>query len=502
MKILWIDDEIDMFRPFVYALRDKGYEVETATNGPDGLAQVKSRDFDLVLLDEIMTGMDGLEVLRRMKEIDPNLLVAMVTKSDQEELINEAFGKLVDDFIIKPFTPAQLLASLKRLLEKQRLVSDRIAQEYMSAMNQQRDLDSWQGWVSYYRRLNHWQRLLGRYADPAIQQVQMDRRREANNDFSRFVEDEYRGWIAGKGPVMSHQVIQQYCRPHWESKPTYLIVFDSMRVDQWEALLPLMRDFYDVDSGHYCSMLPSATPYARNGIFSGLLPLEILRKYPNYWVHDDTGQNRYEQELLAEQLKRMRFDGRYSFLKIAHGDELASAQSQLLDRNLKFVAVVINFLDLLIHSIRTTRLLDEIIPDDAALVGMTRVWFSSSPVFEFLKTLARHDCKVIVTSDHGFIRVRRPTLIHGSREISANLRYKYGAALRVEERDAILLNRPEDYMLPSEHLGTKYAIAKSDYYFIYPTKPREYEKTYKYTFQHGGVSLEEMVVPIATMTPR
>jgi hypothetical protein len=372
----------------------------------------------------------------------------------------------------------------------------------MGAMNQPHDLDSWQGWVDYYRSLNRWQRLLGRYADPAIQEVQMARRRDANGDFARFVEDEYRGWLAGKGPMLSHRVIADYCRPLWEEKPTYLIVFDSMRVDQWDALLPLLRDFFEVDTSYYCSILPSATPYARNGIFSGLLPAEILRRFPKYWVFEESGQNRHEPELLAEQLKYLRFDGRYTFLKVAHGDELAAAQAQLLDKNLKFTAVVINFLDLLIHSIRTTRLLDEIIPDDAALVGMTRVWFASSPVFEFLKTLARRDCRVVVTSDHGFLRVRRPTLIHGSREISANLRYKYGAALRVEERDAILLNRPEDFALPSEHLGTKYAIAKSDYYFIYPTKPREYEKTYKYTFQHGGVSLEEMVVPLSTLTPR
>ncbi len=502
MKILWIDDEIDMFRPFVYALKDKGYQVETATNGPDGIELVKARDFDLVLLDEIMTGMDGLEVLRRLKQIDPNLLVAMVTKSDQEELINEAFGKLVDDFIIKPFTPVQLLAVLKRLLEKQQLVSGRIAQEYMAAMNQQRDLDSWNGWVDYYRLLGTWQRLLGRYADAGLQDVEMDRRRDADGEFNRFVEDEYPGWLAGKGPTMSHQVMDRYVRPHWAGPNTYLIILDSMRADQWNAISPLLADYFEIDSGYYCSILPTATPYSRNAIFSGLLPLEIQRRYPKYWVSDDTGQNRFEPELLEQQLRRMRFDGRHGYLKVSHADELGSSRAALLDKNVRFVAIVINFLDLLIHNIKTTRLLDEIVPDDAALVGMTRVWFSSSPLFEFMKTLARRECTVIVTSDHGFIRVKRPTLIYGSREISANLRYKHGAAIRVEGRDAILLNNPETLMLPVDHLGAKFAIAKNDYYFIYPTKPREYEKTYKHTFQHGGISLEEMVVPIATLKPR
>jgi len=491
-----------MFRPFIYALKDKGYEVETATNGPDGIELAKTRDFDLVLLDEIMTGMDGLEVLRRLKQLDPNLLVAMVTKSDQEALINEAFGKLVDDFVIKPFTPVQLLAVIKRLLEKQQLVSSRIAQEYMAAMNEPRDLDSWDGWVDYYRLLGNWQRLLGRYADSGLQEIEADRRREANVAFDRFVEDNYRSWLAGKGPTLSHQVMERFVRPHWEGPNTYLLVLDSMRADQSDAIVPLLEDYFDVSSTCYCSILPSATPYSRNAIFSGLLPLDIQRRFPKYWVTEEAGQNRFEPDLLDEQLRRMRFDGRHAFLKVSHGDELASARAALLDKNVRFAAVVINFLDLLIHSIKTTRLLDEIVPDDAALVGLTRVWFASSPVFEFIKTLARRDCTVVITSDHGFIRVKRPTLIYGSREISANLRYKHGAAIRVAERDALLVNSPEAYMLPSDHLGTKFAICRNDYYFIYPTKPREYEKAYKYTFQHGGISLEELVVPIATLKSR
>lgn len=503
MKILWIDDEIDMFRPFVYALKDKGYDVETATNGPDGIELVKAHDFDLVLLDEIMTGMDGLGVLRRLKQIDPNLLVAMVTKSDQEELINEAFGKLVDDFIIKPFTPVQLLAVIKRLLEQKQLVSARIAQEYMAAMNEPRDLGSWNGWVEYYRLLGNWQRLLGRYADAGLQEIESDRRREANVGFNRFVESEYRSWLDGKGPTLSHQVMEQFVRTHLSGPgTTYLLVLDSMRADQWAAIVPLLQDYFDVSTDCYCSILPTATPYSRNAIFSGLLPLEIHRRFPKYWVTEESGQNRFEAELLGEQLRRMRFDGRHTFIKVSHGGELESARAALLDKNLRFAAIVINFLDSLIHSIRTTRLLDEIVPDDAALVGLTRVWFASSPVFDFIKALARRDCTVVITSDHGFVRVKRPTLIYGSRDISANLRYKHGAAIRVEERDALLINSPEAYMLPSDHLGTKFAICRSDYYFIYPTKPREYEKAYKYTFQHGGISLEEMVVPIATLKPR
>ncbi len=502
MKILWIDDEINLLRPFIYALEKKGYTVTTATNGPDGLAILKKESFDLILLDQMMTGMQGLEVLRRLKEVDPQVLVAMVTKSEDEALINEALGKLVDDFIIKPFTPTQLLAVLKRLLEKRQLIAGHIAQEYLATMNQERDFTTPEGWADYYRSLGYWETVLARFGEKSLIELHQDRRREANDRFSRFVEENYRSWVKGSGPIMSHQLMEKMIKPLWEEGQTYLVVLDSMRQDQWEAIVPLIRDFLNVETGYYYAILPTATPYSRNAIFSGLLPLEIYRRYPRWWVFDETGQNRYEPELLSELLNRLGFKWRYSFVKASRSDELQATRSILFDNNLRLVVLVINFLDLLIHSVKSTRLLDEIIPDDAALVGTTRVWFSSSPIYELLKELSRRNCRIVVTSDHGFIRVNRPTLIYGSREISANLRYKHGAALRVEERDAFLLHHPEEFFLPVEHPGVKFAIAKSDFYFIYPTKPREYEKTYKWTFQHGGISLEEMIVPFAVLKPR
>ncbi len=502
MRLLWIDDEIDMLRPFVLGLEAKGYSVTSATNGPDGLELLRGRDFDLVLLDQVMAGMDGLEVLRRIKDIDPNVLVTMVTKSDEEALIDEAYGELVDDFLIKPFTPTQLLAVLKRLLEKRKLVAGRMAQQYLAAMNQDRGLDSFEGWVDYYRSMLHWQGLLGKYGDQALEEIQSERWRAANEDFARFVQERYRDWLDGRGPVLSQRVVEQFCRPHWDDKPTYLVVLDSMRVDQWDAIAPALRDHFEVETRYYCALLPTATPYARNAIFSGLLPLEIKRYYPQYWVEEESGQNRFERELLAEQLKRLHFHGRSEFYKAPTGEDLVKARGVLLSSENRFTAVVLNFLDLLIHSVRTTRLLDEIIPNDAALVGTTRVWFDSSPIFELLKALARRDCRVVVTSDHGFVRVRRPSTIYGGREMSANLRYKYGAALRTDERKSMLIIPPEEFRLPAEHAQTRLAIALSDYYFIYPTKPKQYERTYKYTYQHGGLSLPEMIVPVATLKPR
>ncbi len=502
MRILWIDDEIDLLRPFIYALEKKGYQVVTATNGPDGLELLKTQGFDLILLDQMMTGMQGLEVLRRIKEIDANVQVAMVTKSEDEALINEALGKLVDDFIIKPFTPAQLLAVLKRLLEKRQLVGAQVAQEFLGAMNQPRELTSPQDWADYYRVLLYWDGILARFGDRSLLDLQHDQRRRANNEFSQFVEDNYPHWLQSNRLLMSHRLIEEKVKPLWEEKQTYFLLLDSMRQDQWEAIVPLLRDFFDIQTGFYYSILPTATPYSRNAIFSGLLPLEIYRRFPKWWVFAESGQNRYEQELFAELLRRLGFKARWVFIKVARGEELNSARNALFDSNLRLAVVVVNFLDLLIHSVKSTRLLDEIIPDDAALVGTTRVWFASSPIFDFLRELARRRCQVVVTSDHGFIRVNRPTLIYGSREISANLRYKHGAALRVDERDALLLHRPAEYFLPVENPSVKFALAKSDFYFIYPTKPREYEKAYKWTFQHGGISLEEMLVPLAFLTPR
>jgi len=503
MRLLWIDDEIDLLRPFIYALGKKGYQVVTAANGPDGLALIKAEGFDLILLDQMMTGMQGLDVLRRIKEIDPHVLVAMVTKSEDESLINEALGKLVDDFIIKPFTPAQLLAVLKRLLEKRKLVAAQIGQEFVKAINESRGLKTPAAWADYYNFLNYWNNILARYDDAGLAEILQEQRQSANNDFSRFVEANYRDWLAGSGPLLSHQFLEKVIKPRWEqNKQVYFLILDSLRQDQWEALVSLLRDYFNIESHYYYSILPTATPYARNAIFSGLLPLEIYQKYPQWWVFEESGQNRFEQELLTENLRRLGFKSRFAFIKAFRNEELASAKNSIFDSNIRFGIVVINFLDMLIHSVKQTRLLDEIITDDAALVGITRVWFAGSLVLELLKELSRRDCQVVITSDHGFIRVKRPTLIYGSREISANLRYKHGAALRVEERDALLLSNPEQYALPVEHPGMKYAIARSDFYFIYPTKPREYERTYKYTFQHGGISMEEMIVPYAILKPK
>lgn len=502
LKILWIDDEVDLLKPYTYFLKEKGYQVTTVTNGPDGIEKVKTESFDLVLLDEMMVGMDGLAVLAKLKEIDPNLLVAMVTKVSEEQLMNKAFAQLVDDFIIKPFTPAQILAVLKRLMQKKDLIGERIRREFSQISIKRQTIEHWQDWIDYYLLLLHWQNLINRFGDDVLKQSFQAERVESNKEFAKYIERVYPKWLKGSGPVLSHRLFDSYLIEHLGKKPLYFFLFDSMSLEQWFSILPLLKEYYDVETKYYYSILPSATPYARNAIFSGLLPLEIYNKNPQYWIFEETAQNRFEEQLLIENLARHRFTEKILYLKTSRNEDIAESMQTLVNTNFKFATLILNFLDLLIHSVKGQRLLDEIVADEQTLVSLTRIWFGNSSVLTLLKALAKKDATIIITSDHGFIKVNRPTVIYGGREISTNLRYKYGGALKIDEKTAILLLDPKEYMLPTEHLGVRYAIAKSDYYFIYPTKPKEYEATYKYSYQHGGVSLEEMILPIAFLKPK
>jgi hypothetical protein len=418
--------------------------------------------------------------------------------------MNEAYAKLVDDFVVKPFTPIQITAVLKRLLEKKKIISDRIAQEYATTIAQIQTISfNAPDWINYYVKSIRWSNLLQRFGDDAIKESYEQTRRDNNIVFSRYITDVYRDWIKGKNaPILSHKFFEQFVLPRLGRKPHYLFIFDSMRLDQWFILAPILKEFFEIETKYFYSILPSATPYARNAMFSGLLPLEILNKYPQLWVFDDTGQNRFEPELLQHQLAKYDYRSKVLFLKTARNDEIAENANAFLSRDNQFSILVVNFLDILIHSIKASKLLEEIATNEYSLLGLTRLWFTNSEIYRILKELRRRDCEITISSDHGFIKVGHPLIIYGGREISPNLRYKYGGALRTDERNAILLSNPEEFMLPSEHMGTKFAIAKSDHYFIYPTKPKEYERTYKYTYQHGGVSLEEMILPVGILKPK
>ncbi len=503
MRVLWIDDEIELLNPYIYLLKERGYEVDTAANGPDGLRLVTTKGYDLIFVDQMMPGVEGLAVVEAIKGFDPSAVIVMVTKLGEEELMEEAYSKLVDDFIVKPFSPHQIISVVKRLLEKRKIITEKLTRDYLAFLREERNFNSFTEWRDYYLRLIRWRFLIERFGEESLKETLGDIQRQANDDFACFVEEIYPSWLEGKEepPLLSHKVFGNLLAPYLREKPLYFFIFDSMRLDQWYLLVPLLKEYFNIRQFYYLSILPSATPYSRNALLSGLLPLEIHTRYPNLWVFDEMGQNRYEKELLAKLLAQEKIGGPWFYLKATKSEDIEEQRGMLLRKDVRFACIVVNFLDFLLHAARPAKPLEDILENESSFLQLTRTWFANSPFFEFIKELANQDCRVIITTDHGFIKVKRPTIIFGDMEISSNLRYKHGSALRTEGRNALLVF-PERLGLPKASPDEKMAIAKSDFYFIYPTKPTQYERTYKFTYQHGGISLEEMILPLGILEKR
>ncbi len=502
MKILWIVDEIDLLKPFIYLLQKEGYDVQTATSGEDGVKLANREAFDLIFLDEIMPGVDGLEVLRKIKSENSQQLVVMVTKSEEENLMTQAYGGWVDDYITKPFSLNQLLSVLNRTLKRRSIIEEKMAEEYSTQLRSIIEPSDYSGWIEYYRNIVSWDNRMLEFGGKDLKAIHEEKKRDGNAGFAKYIESEYSSYLKGRGPLLSHQVFPHTVFPALKDGPVYFIIFDSMRLDQYMKLMPFIKDYYEISTEYYFSILPTATPYSRNAIFAGLLPLEIVQQYPQYWTYEEKGQNRFERELFTEQLRRHNLRLSFSFHKLSSITEIERSIEKIKGESTDIVIIIINFFDILIHSIPGRGDMKGILDDERVLLNILAYWFPISPVFELFKTLAKRNRKIVLTSDHGFIRVRRPTIIYGGREISPNLRYKYGPALRVDKKNALLLNNPGDISLPSEDPSVRFAIAKEDYYFIYPTKPTEYEREFKYTFQHGGISTEEMILPLGIMKPR
>ncbi|MDH4210184.1 MAG: response regulator [candidate division WOR-3 bacterium] len=502
MKILWIDDEIDLLKPFIYLLQKEGYEVKTAPSGEDGVNMANKEQFDLIFLDEIMPGVDGLEVLRKIKSESSQQLVVMVTKSEEEDLMTQAYGGWVDDYITKPFSFNQLLSVLNRTLKRRVIIEEKMAEEYSTQLRTMIEPTGYSDWIEYYRNIVSWDTRLLEFGSKDLKTIHEEKKREGNAGFAKFIESQYSSFLKGKGPILSHQIFSHLVFPTLNDGPIYFVIFDSMRLDQYMKLIPFLKDYYEINNHYYYSILPTATPYSRNSIFAGLLPLDIVQLYPQYWTYDEKGQNRFERDLFNEQLKRNNLRVNFSFYKLSSISEIERSIEKIKGESTEIVIIVINFFDMLIHSIPGRGDMKGILDDERVLLNILAYWFPLSPIFELFKSLLVNDRRVILTTDHGFIRVRRPTIIYGGREISPNLRYKYGPALRVDKKTALLLNSPGDICLPSEDPSVRFAIAKEDHYFIYPTKPTEYEREFKYTFQHGGISTEEMILPVGILKPR
>jgi len=517
-RILWIDDEIELLKPHIILLEQRGYNVETATNGEDAIELVKKSHYDLTFLDESMVGISGLETLPILKEIDPSTPVVMVTKNEAESVMEDAIGRKIDDYLTKPVNPAQILAACKKFLESERISQEKITQDYIQGLNQITSLLyddlSWNDWKEIYQKLVIWSLELDRHPQLGFQETLQNQWRECNTVFSKFIEDNYQNWIHRKtseAPVFSPEIVEKYLVPKLKSgNPVFFIVVDCMRLDQWLIMEEHLRPFYNFKKDFYSAILPTATPYARNSIFAGLFPIDIQKHYPQWWVNElnseDYKLNAYEKELLEEQLKRKRasLNTPLQYIKIHDTDFGKKIESDIMKyaRN-HLTSIVVNAVDMIAHSRSDFAILKEIAPNESAYRSLTSSWFQHSSLFGILKSISSiKNVKIILTTDHGSIRCMRGVKVIGDKETSTNLRYKFGKNVKAESRHAIQLKDPTDFKLPRLGITVNNIIAKEDFYFVYPTDFHYYLGKYRDSFQHGGVSMEEMIVPIIELIPR
>ena len=506
--LLWVDDEIEQLRAHLLFLEKKGYEVVTVSNGTDAIDQCRERSFDLVLLDEQMPGISGLETLQRIKELQPALPVVMVTKSEEENIMEQAIGQKIADYLIKPVNPNQILLTLKKNIHRREIETEvtqsQYQQNFQQIAMQIMDCQTWHDWTEAYKRLVHWELQLSATDSSMTEMLQMQKQ-EANLGFAKFVKKNYLDWINGReAPLMSHRVFKEKVFPLLSGgHQVVLVVMDNFRYDQWRMLAQEIGDQFDIDEDLYCSILPTATQYARNAIFSGLMPDQIARMFPDLWVDEDEeeGKNLNEAPLIQTQLDRYRRRNTFSYHKIntsQEADRLMQQFNQLQKNDLN--VVVFNFIDMLSHARTESRMVRELANTESAYRSITLSWLRHSVIADFFRQLAQTDYRVIVTTDHGSIRCTQPVKIVGDRNTNTNLRYKLGKNLSYQDRDLFVIREPQKAQLPSPNLSTSYVFATGDSFFAYPNNYNYYVSYYRDTFQHGGISLEEMMIPLVTLT--
>ena len=513
ISILWVDDEIDQLKPHIIFLEKKGYHVTPVTNGEDALSLVGKQKFDIIFLDEQMPGMDGLATLTELKNMQPGIPVIMITKSEEEEIMEDAIGGKISDYLIKPVNPNQILLTVKRILDRHRIRDEKSAQSYLRSFSEITTMineqPEWDDWIRIYRKLTNWQMELER-SEEGLQQVLQDQIQTANAEFGKFIQSEYYDWLRASRedrPMLSPDLISEVVLPTMEEgKSTMLFLIDCMRYDQWLVFEQMLAPYFNIDTDFYYSILPTATPYSRNAIFAGLYPSQIERHYPNLWTQSDeneTSLNQFEAELLTAQFERKKTGVKPKYEKILQSEEGKRISDRILNYTQSpFSAFVINFVDTLVHSRSDSQVLKEIAPDMTAFRELTRTWFAHSSLFQMLKKLSEQDVRIIITTDHGSIRAMRDTKVLGDRDTSTSLRYKFGRHLRCDDNAAIYIDKPGDYFLPRANMNTNYIIALEDYYFVYPTNYNKYQNKYRDTFQHGGASMEEMILPLAYLQPK
>jgi CheY-like chemotaxis protein len=514
IKILWADDEIDLLKPQLFFLEKKGYEVTTVSNGHDALDQLEEDpSIDVVFLDESMPGLTGLETLARIKERNPGIPVIMITKNEAENIMEEAIGSQIDDYLIKPVNPNQILLSLKKIVDNKRLVSEKTAtdyqQEFRNIMMEINNGPDYTGWVNICKKIISWEIRMDESNNPQMKEILTMQKSEANKEFSKYIIKNYPEWFRkNTGPRRSPDLMKDKVFPSlMEEKPTIMVLLDNLRYDQWKIIEPVISELYRVDEEDYFySILPTATQYSRNAIFSGLMPLDIQKRYPEWWLNDNEegGKNLKEEELLREQLKRIvRKDIKTEYVKVTS----ITGARQMLDNALNylnndFTVIVYNFIDMLSHSRTEMEVLKELAGDEKAYRSLTKSWFVNSQLWAALQKIAERDVQLIITTDHGTIRVSNASKVIGDRETTTNLRYKVGRNLQYDKRDVLEIRNPAEVGLPSPNMSSSYIFAKEDIFFLYPNNFAYYNNFFRDTFQHGGISLEEMICPVIKLSPK
>jgi len=513
-NILWADDEIDLLKPHMMFLDKKGYDVIPVNSGSDALEKCLSETFDIVFLDENMPGMTGLETLTKIKTIRPNLPVVMITKSEEEHIMEEAIASKIADYLIKPLNPNQILMSVKKILENKRLVTEKTNLNYQQEFQQismaVNDYLNFEEWSEIYKKLVYWELEFEENQNRQMKEILDMQKNEANLNFMKYVKENYENWLEDKNndnPILSNNLLKEKVIPRIdENIPTFFIIIDNLRFDQWKVIEPFVLEYFILNTTDlYYSILPTTTAYARNSIFSGLLPLEMSKRYPDIWLNEDQegGKNNHEEDFLGRHFKRLKLDIRTSYQKIKNlnqGRNLVDNIINLMHNDLN--VIVYNFVDMLSHARTEMEIIRELAPDESAYRSLTRSWFQHSPLLEIIRRISEHEAQLIITTDHGTVRVKKPFKIIGDRNTNTNLRYKVGKNLNFEEDKIYFTRNPEQIYLPKVNVSSTYVFAVEDLFFAYPNNFNYYVNYYKDTFQHGGLSMEEMIIPIISLNSK